>query len=183
MITHKGTQTINTTRLTLRRYEVADASDIFKNYATDKRVTRFLSWPPYNNIIEVEEFINEQVADYENDYIYNWVVEYNSQVVGSISAINRDEHNQSCEIGYCIGYDFWNQGITSEALSAVIDYLFTEIGYHRIFAKHDVENPASGKVMEKCNMIYEGRLRGHYLQHDGVYSDSLVYGILRDNLS
>jgi len=57
-------------------------------------------------------------------------------------------------------------------------YLFLEVGYHRIFAKHDIENPASGQVMKKCNMVYEGKLRGHYLRHDGTFSDSLVYSIL-----
>lgn len=67
----------------------------------------------------------------------------------------------------------------TEALSAVLHYLFMEVGYHRIYAKHDVENVASGKVMKKCNMIYEGRLREQYLRYDGTYSDALIYSILK----
>ncbi|HOA80539.1 MAG TPA: GNAT family protein [Defluviitaleaceae bacterium] len=55
-----------------------------------------------------------------------------------------------------------------------MNYLFNEVGIHRISAKHDIENPASGKVMQKCNMTYEGRLREHYLRHDGTYSDALT---------
>ena len=89
-----------------------------------------------------------------------------------------DDLWKNCEVGYCIGHDFWNKGITSEALSAVIQFLFEEVGLHRIMAKHDVENPASGEVMKKCGMTYEGRLKEYYLRQDGTYSDSLVYGIL-----
>lgn len=68
----------------------------------------------------------------------------------------------------------------SEAVSAVIEFLFNEVGMVKIIAKHDVENPASGQVMKKCNMIYEGSLSHYYLHHDGTYSDALVYGILRN---
>lgn len=68
----------------------------------------------------------------------------------------------------------------SEALGAVMNYLFHEIGIHRIMGKHDIQNPASGKVMLNCNMTYEGTLREYYLRHDGTYSDALVYSILKD---
>ena len=179
MLTHKGTRSIYTSRLCLRRYRIEDVINIFKNYATDKRVTKFLSWQPYEKIETLERFVEDQVLSY-TDNKYNWVIEYTSQVIGSVSVIREDEQNESCEIGYCIGRDFWGKGITTEAVTAVLQYLFCEVGYHRIFAKHDVDNPASGKVMQKCNMIYEGRLRGYYLRHDGAFSDTLVYSILKD---
>ncbi len=89
-----------------------------------------------------------------------------------------DELRNNCEVGYCIGYDYWNKGFTSEALAAIMTYLFAEVGMHRIWAKHDVENPASGAVMQKCGMIYEGRFKEYYLRHDGTYSDALVYGMV-----
>jgi len=177
MLTHKGTRDIHTARLHLRRYRMEDAEDIFRNYATDERVTKFLSWTPYSDIKTLKGFISDCIASYSYDN-YSWVIEYENQVIGGIAAIKTDEKNESCEIGYCIGYDFWKMGITTEALSSVIHYLFTEVGFHRVFAKHDVENPASGKIMQKCGMVYEGRLRDYYLRHDGTFGDSLVYGIL-----
>jgi len=179
MFKHKGTQSIQTERLILRKYESGDAGDIFKNYATDERVTKFLSWPPYDNIEDLKTFISVQISNYA-DNVYSWVIEYQGEVIGSISVVRHDEKNESCEIGYCLGYEFWNTGVTTEAMLAVMKFLFCEVGYHRIFAKHDVENPASGKVMMKCGMLYEGRMREHYLRHDGTYSDSLVYGVLKD---
>lgn len=179
MVAHKGTQEIRTSRLWLRRYRMQDANDIFTNYATDERVTKYLSWKPYAQIEQLQEFIASRISEYASN-VYNWVIVYENQVIGSISTVRIDEKNESCEVGYCIGYEFWNMGITTEALSAVIHYLFAEVGFHRIIAKHDSENEASGKVIEKCKMTYEGRLREHYLRHDGSFSDSLLYSILKD---
>lgn len=178
MLTHKGTQELHTERLKLRRFVLSDAKDMYQNYATDARVTKFLSWTPYESLADVERFLSYTIDEYIYPHVYHWAIEVNDEVIGSISTISVDHKNCSCEIGYCISYDYWNQGITSEALSAVMQFLFHEVGMHRIMAKHDVENPASGKVMEKCNMTYEGTLRQHYLRHDGTYSDSLIYSIL-----
>ncbi len=182
VIVHKGTQIIKTERLILRKYNINDVEDIFANYATDKKVTKFLSWQPYKNIDSLKDFVSSQVLNYTNN-IYNWVIEYSGQVIGSVSVINTDEKNESCEIGYCLGFKFWNMGLMTEAVSAVIKFLFLEVGYNRIYAKHDIENPASGKIMTKCNMIYEGRLREHYLRYDGTYSDSLIYSIIKSEFN
>ena len=179
MLSHKGTQNIDTPRLCLRKYRKEDIEDIFRNYATDERVTKFLSWQPYADIAQLEGFVLAQIAGY-NERVYHWVIEYNGQAIGSISVIREDENNASCEIGYCIGYDYWNKGIVTEAMGAVIAFLFLKVGYYRIFAKHDVNNPASGKVMQKCAMVYEGTLRQHYLRHDGTRADAHLYSILKD---
>lgn len=180
MLTHKGTQEIYTKRLRLRRYNISDAEYMYRNYAKDERVTKFLSWKPYKNIEDIEEFLVARIKEYTSHRIYNWAIEMNSEIIGSISTTSIDERNCNCEIGYCIGFDYWNKGISSEALLGVMNFLFNEVGMHRITAKHDVENPASGRVMIKCNMIFEGKLRDCYLRHDGTFSDALVYGILKN---
>lgn len=179
MLVHKGTCELCTKRLNLRKFNLSDASYMYKNYATDDRVTKFLTWKPYSNIEDIECFLSDAINKYTYLSEYHWAIELDGEVIGSISTISIDEKNCNCEIGYCIGYDYWNKGITSEALTAVMDFLFNEVGMHRITAKHDVENPSSGRVMQKCNMSLEGKLREHYLRHDGTYSDSLVYSILR----
>lgn len=180
MLTHKGTQELCTERLKLRKYILSDAAYMYKNYANDERVTKFLSWKPYNNIADIEDFLSDRICEYICKNVYHWAIEINNEIIGSISTISIDERNCNCEIGYCIGYNYWNKGITSEALSAVMKFLFHKVGMHRITAKHDIENPASGKVMAHCNMVYEGTFRENYLRHDGTYSDSLVYGILKN---
>ena len=91
------------------------------------------------------------ISNYDNNNVYNWVIELKetNEAIGSISVVNLEEMNKSCEIGYCIGSEYWSKGITTEALQNVIDYLFREVGVNRICAKHDIENMASGEVMKK----------------------------------
>lgn len=146
MLNHVGTRSLPTPRLLLRQYATSDANDIYQNYATDARVTQYLSWQPYTDIKQLNEFISTQIACYANN-IYNWVIEYSGQVIGSISVVAASDVNKACEVGYCLGYAYWGKGIMTEALSAVLGYLFSVVGYHRVCAKHDINNPASGKVM------------------------------------
>lgn len=180
MLTHKGTQELKTNRLLLSQYKMSDATQMFKNYASDPDVTRFLNWEPYECIEDVEKFLADSIKDYKHSDTYHWAIEYNEEMIGSISAFNMNDRDSACEIGYCLGQSYWNKGIMSEALSAVLDFLFQEVHMHRIMAKHDVDNPASGKVMQKCNMTFEGKFRKFYLHDDGTYSDAIIYGILRE---
>ena len=180
MLHHIGTKEIKTQRLVLRRYKLSDAQYMYKNYATDKRVTKFLNWEPYACVEDIEVFLNEVITSYDRPDTYNWAIIYDDEIIGAISAYAINEQNCNCEVGYNIGYDFWNKGIMTEALSAVIRYLFDEVKMHRILAKHDVDNPASGKVMKKCGMKKEGIFRQYYLHEDGTYSDSVLYSILEE---
>ncbi|MCL2884691.1 MAG: GNAT family N-acetyltransferase [Oscillospiraceae bacterium] len=179
-MTHRGTVELHTPRLRLRRYDMADVEAMFRNFASDERVTRFLSWPPYKNAEDVKPFLAARVAEYVRDDVYAWAMEFEGEMTGSISVVSLDETNQVCEIGYCLGYAYWNKGLATEALRAVTAFLFDEVNTHRVMAKHDAENPASGAVMKKCGMAHEGTLRGQHRRRDGTYADSLVYGILKE---
>lgn len=182
MLTHKGTQTINTDRLLLRRLEVADAEDMFKNWATDTEVTKFLPWKPHDNVEETKEILSQWTLEYENDDKYNWAIVLKDigEIIGTISVVRMEEKHYSCEVGYCMSRKYWNKGIMTEALKAVIDYLFSEVGFNRIVALHDTNNCASGKVMMKSEMKYEGTLRqANYSEKRGFY-DLDIYGILKD---
>lgn len=83
-----------------------------------------------------------------------------------------------CEVGYVLSKFYWNQGIMTEALSAVINYLFKYVHFHRIQARYNIENPASGKVMKKCRMQYEGVLRESNKTNTGQWCDTVIYSIL-----
>lgn len=180
MLKHKGTQTLYTNRLVLRKYNSTDADYMYKNYATDEQVTKFLNWKPYKKVEDIELFLQEVISQYSHTDVYHWAIEIDGEMIGSISTMTIDEENCSCEIGYCIGRAYWNKGIMSEAVSAVIEFLFDEVSMKKIIAKHDIENPASGKVMKKCNMSYEETKQQYYLRHDGTVSDAVVYSISRN---
>lgn len=180
---HKGTVPLQSGRLLLRRYTLLDADTMYKNYAADERVTRFLSWPPYQNAQDILPFLRDAIQGYSSNKCYNWAIEYKQEIIGSISVTSLDEKNAACEIGYCIGYNFWNQGMMSEAVQTVIAYLFQEINMHRIMAKHDGETMASGRVMQKNGMTYEGTLRGYYIRNDKTIGNALVYGITAEDFN
>jgi len=183
MLSHKGTETINTERLLLRKFEKDDADDMFKNWANDKEVTRFLSWEPHNDADVTRKIVEQWVNDYEISNIYNWAIELKEteEVIGGISIVTLDEKHYSCEIGYCMSRLYWGKGITSEALKAVINFLFSEVGFNRIVAKHDTKNIGSGKVMIKGGMKYEGTLRQVKLGDNNEFYDLAVYAILKDD--
>lgn len=90
------------------------------------------------------------------------------------------ENIDAVEIGYCIGRKYWNKGITSEALASLIKFFFEEVEVKRVEARHDSNNPNSGKVMEKCGMKYEGKRIKADRNNTGICDVSL-YGLTIDN--
>ena len=179
MISHKGTKTLYTERLVLRKFTVDDAREMYENWANDERVCRFLSWSPHESAEATKQLLESWCAAYENDKTYNWAMEYEGVVIGSISVVEIKERHERAEIGYCMGYDYWNKGIMSEAAKAVIDYLFREVGVNRIDISHAVKNPASGRVAQKCGLTYEGTKREYFRSSAGEFLDISYYGILR----
>lgn len=177
---HKGTVKLETERLILRRYLPEDAEDMLRNWAQSERVTRYLTWEPYKSIEDANAYIRFLTGEYEKPDCYNWAIELEElgQAVGSISVVALREDVSCAEIGYCLGDGFWGRGIMPEALNEVIRFLFEEVGCNRIQASHDVNNPNSGKVMEKCGMRYEGTLRQYGRNNQGV-CDSVIRSILR----
>lgn len=179
MLKHKGTVTIETPRLILRKAQVADADAMFRNWANDSEVTKYLTWPPHGNIEVTEKVLASWVESYQQDDYYQWMIVLKEigEPIGSIMA-STVGRAQSAHIGYCIGKAWWHQGIMSEALKAVMDFLFDEVGFHRVEAMHDSNNPHSGGVMKKCGMQYEGTLRQADRNNQGI-CDTSYYGLLK----
>ena len=179
---HKGTQTLETERLVLRRFEPADAEPMHNNWASDGEVTKFLRFTAHENVDETRAIIAQWIEAYSDDTWYQWAIvpkDGKDEPIGSMSVVRMNEATEALTVGYCIGRAWWHQGITSEALSAVIEFLFTEVGANRIEANHDPRNPNSGGVMRKCGMTYEGTLRSSMINNQGL-GDACVYSILRD---
>lgn len=180
MVTHKGTQTLQTQRLTLRRAVPEDAVPMFQNWANDPEVTKYLTWPVHSSPVISRMVIDSWIESYEKDDTYQWMIALKDQPrspIGSISVVSQNADIGKAEVGYCIGQNWWHQGIVTEALQAVMDFLFDEVGMNRIEARHDARNPHSGGVMKKCGMQYEGTLRQSDRNNQGI-CDACVYGLL-----
>lgn len=177
---HKGTKNLETARLFLRRFTEADAEPMYRNWASDPEVSRFLTWPTHANVDVTTSLVSDWISRYENPDYYNWGIELKEtgEVIGNISVVEVLEKIDAVEIGYCMGRAWWGNGIMPEALCAVMNYLFDEVGMNRVSACHDVNNPKSGRVMQKAGMKYEGTLRGAGRNNQGI-TDKVWYGLLK----
>ncbi|WP_295250953.1 GNAT family N-acetyltransferase [uncultured Catenibacterium sp.] len=177
-----GTATLNTKRLILREFKIEDANDMYHNWASDEKVTRYLTWPPHKSVDDTKESLALWIQSYEKGDSYNWgiVVKDKNVLIGNISVTNIDYKTNTVEVGYCIGRAYWGYGYVAEALKEVISYLFKE-GYDLVRARHDKNNPNSGRVMLKAGMKYEGTLRKYAKNNQGVVDD-VLYSILPEEL-
>jgi ribosomal-protein-alanine N-acetyltransferase len=181
IMTHKGTVTLETERLILRRFTENDANAMFTNLYSDAEAMRWLPWETQSNIAEATELINGYINGYKNSDYYAWAIVpktyglpigfIDTQIDGGINAV---------KIDYGIGRAWWRQGYTSTSLSMLIKFFFEQVGVNRIYSTHDPRNPNSGAVMQKCGMVYEGTLR-HTRRRKGEYSDRVHYAILAED--
>ncbi len=178
---HLGTKRIETDRLILRPFVLTDAEAMYRNWACDPEVTKFLTWPPYKSVDTAKEILGIWAKQYADKTFYQWAIELKAlgEPIGSISVVNHDDRVDMAEIGFCIGKSWWGQGIMTEAMKAVMAYLFDEVGAQRIEAGHDPNNPASGAVQRKCGLQYEGTFRRRIRSNQGI-TDVAWYGILKE---
>lgn len=179
---HCGTRTIETDRLILRRFTIEDADAMYRNWASNDNVTKFLTWPTHTSVEATKTIIEEWIRNYDDERNYNWAIAFkdSDEAIGNISVVKIDEDCAVAELGWCMCEEYWGQGIMPEAGLAVRDYLFDEIGFNRIAAIHDRNNAKSGRVMEKIGMRYEGMKRSASMNNQGI-CDICLYAILKED--
>ena len=154
---HKGTVELETKRLILRRFKIEDAEDMFNNWAQSEEVTRYLSWFCHKSIEDSKEVISTWIDSYDDNEYYQWAmyIKGDNKTIGSIGKVDRNKEGNIMELGYCISEDYWNKGIVTEALIRISEFFFEEVDLDKLYAKHHIDNPASGKVMRKAGMEFE----------------------------
>lgn len=179
---HCGTQPIETGRLILRPFTIEDASAMYRNWASDPEVTKYMTWPAHSSAELTGMLLNMWIADYQKPDYYQWaiVLKELGEPIGSISVVHQNEQTMMAHIGYCIGKNWWHKGIMTEALQATMNYLFDEAGFERLEARYDPRNPHSGDVMKKCGMKYEGTMRRADWNNQGI-CDVVCYAMLKSD--
>ena len=173
---------LRTERLLLRPLLRKDAGDIFA-YASDPEVARYVLWDPHRSISETRSYIRYVRSQYRRGLPGSWAVtlQDSGAVIGTVGFMYYSDVSGCAEIGYSFARKEWNRGYASEALRAVIDSVFCSLPLNRLEAQHDVRNPASGRVMEKCGMRMEGILRQR-VRYKGEYADVALWSVLRSDL-
>lgn len=164
---------METDRILLRPWLESDAGTLYK-YASDPEVGPRAGWPPHKNVEESLEIIR---TVFSNDHTWAIVLKETGEVIGCIGFFTCGESNigigeNDVETGYWVARPYWNQGICTEALRLMIDYCFGKKGYDIIWSDFFVDNPASGRVMEKCGFHDTGSI--NYCSRLQVGSDRPV---------
>lgn len=178
---HKGTIQIETERLILRKFVIEDAQPMYDNWASRDAVTKYLTWPTHKSIDVAKWVVSDWVSHYDDPAYYQWAIVPKdlNQPIGSIAVVKMEEDIGMVEVGYCIGDKWWGRGIVTEAFTALIPFFFEQIKANRIQARHDAENPASGRVMKKCGLKYEGTLRKADRNNRGIVN-ACYYSLLKE---
>ena len=150
--------TIVTERLLLRRWKPSDAEALYK-YACDPEVGPHAGWPPHKNVEESKMIIREL---FTNDYTWAVILKETNEPIGCMGYYPFGKSNieigeNDAEVGYWIGKPHWNKGYCTEALQAMIHYCYEKKNFQTIWADFFIDNPASGRVMEKCGFTDTGK--------------------------
>lgn len=150
---------IETKRLLLRPWLESDAPALYR-YASDPIVGERAGWPPHRSEEESRQVIRDV---FSNGHTWALVLKETSEPIGCMCYYPFGESNieigeEDAEIGYWIGRPWWNRGLCTEALRAMIDYCFNKKGFLTLWSDFFVDNPASGRVMQKCGFRDTGRL-------------------------
>ena len=172
--------TLETKRLLLRKFEMSDVEDLYE-YASDKRIDKFVPWSAHANKQETIDYITLKIQKYNEGALSSWAIVYKEEnkVIGSIDFGKWDIKSNCAAIGYVVNCNYWNRGIATEALREVIKFGFENMELHRIQMEHVKENIASEKVILKNGLKYEGLLRDAAF-YKGKYYDKKIYSILRE---
>ena len=146
---------IETDRLILRPLIVKDAEDVFK-WTGDERVAEYMIYPCHKNIEVTREWLCS-LDSLENEYTWGFVRKSDSKLIGSGGIRFRTDENV-WSFGYNLRYDCWGQGYATEASKRMIEYAYSENNAREFVSEHAVENTASGRVIEKCGLVFDGYL-------------------------
>jgi RimJ/RimL family protein N-acetyltransferase len=178
-VTHPPT-TLKTERLRLRKVKLADAEAIYRQYAQDAEVTKYVSWHAHKDIEETRDYVRMCLLAWDAGNAFHWVIERleDKQVIGMVSARAGGE---KWELGYVLARIHWERGYMTEAVKGIISWAMRQKDIYRIWAVCDVDNLASARVMEKAGMEREGILR-RWSVHPNISAeprDSYCYAIAK----
>ncbi|WP_412459212.1 GNAT family N-acetyltransferase [Alkalihalobacillus trypoxylicola] len=172
---------IKTERLRLRKWKKEDLESLYA-YGSNENVTKYVTWDTYSSYDDAERFIEQILQQYEQQQISPWAIEWRKtgDVIGNVDFVNWNIQDRRAELGYVLNESYWNKGVMTEAVKALIQFGFEKMNLVRLEAKCFEENIGSAKVMEKSGMLYEGKMR-KYKYIKGIHQNIKIYSILKED--
>ena len=170
-------EVIQTQRLQLRPFTFQDVEDVF-NYAKNPEWGRYLPTPLPYHIEHAEQFIAQRKLDNPNKE-KAWAITLEGQAIGGVNLRAKAANHAICELGWSVAHPHWGKGFMTEVAEAIRDTAFNCLSeMHRLYARADLRNVGSWRVMEKIGMQREGVLRQH-IKFRQEWTDEVWYAILR----
>lgn len=157
----------------VRGWRLDDAKSLAR-HANNRRVWLGLrdQFPHPYTIADANVFLQGVI---NKQPVTNFCIEIEAAAAGGLGIrVGEDVHRQTANLGYWLGEEFWDRGIMTEVVSAVVNYYFEKFPLNRIDAEVYSNNPASARVLEKAGFVLEGRLRKNVVK-EGEILDSLLY--------
>jgi ribosomal-protein-alanine N-acetyltransferase len=173
---------LSTQRLVLRDLKAGDRADIFSVYSNPE-VTRCCDMVTLTDPVQAGEIIRVLQADWEKDAGARWAItRHGSPGVIGICGLGWHRHNFSALLSYDLHRQFWNQGIMTEAVRAVVGYAFGQAWLNRITAITVLDNPGSVRVLRHIGFQEEGILRAWGFWK-GDFKDVRCFSLLRKDVA
>lgn len=171
---------LETDRLHLIEVKMEHAQGLFDNFS-NPIVLQYYGMDPMTELAQAEKLVERFKSSFLTGHSIRWAMvrKEDDRFVGTIGLNNLSKGMKRAEIGFEIHPDFWRTGMTSEALKAVLNYSFTEMGLHRMGAVTFLDNVASINLLKKHGFEQEGILRS-YLFQNGQLHDARVFSVLKD---
>ena len=171
--------TLETPRLKLRRLMTRDANDVYE-YASDPNVSRFVTWETHRSVADSLHFVRMVLNSYNRGEPTSWGIVYKEdrKIIGTGGYHWWQVDSARAEIGYAISSRYWNRGIMTEALNAMVEFGFEKMLLNRIEARCYIKNSASERVLQKCGFRFEGIMR-ESLYVKGEFQDLKLYSVLK----
>lgn len=167
-----------TERLKLRPFQEGDAPAMFRNWMSDEEVARFCRWYRHRELKSTQWMLDMYLREAQDGFEYRWAVTErdSDEAIGAVEVVSMRKQDHCAEIGYVIARRFWNRGFMTEAVRAVIEELFRS-GFAMVCGRRHEDNPASGRVMEKCGMRYVGKEKEIRKYSESELCEMMVYEI------
>ncbi len=149
-------ENFHTKRLVLRKPVLDDAEKLFRSYASDAEVTKYLTWEPNTQVSETSDWLKYCLQEWVKQTGFYYVITLKDAPQEPFGMIDMRPRELEMFFGYVMAKDQWGKGIMSEALKCLVDWSLEQKKIWRATAYCDVDNPSSGRVMEKAGMIFEG---------------------------
>jgi Acetyltransferases, including N-acetylases of ribosomal proteins len=150
------TPTLYTKQLILRPLYITDAQIIYERIGSDQDISRYMLWKLHESIDDTIEWLRYEESKHESDELYSWAfLDNKSKELIGAGCLDYNKESELYEIGYNIIKSEWGKGFATEFAREAVRFAIEDLGVSKVFGKHAIENPASGRILEKVGFVYQ----------------------------